>query len=260
MITDENESWLQDWHDRHPGATSRSLARGKPSSYEWIAGHARPGDRALDLACGDGMLMDLLRRHGVSEVTGVDMSEGELAAARARLGGDAPLVQARAQALPFEDASFDLVTCHMALMLMDPVEQALSEVRRVLRPGGRFAAVVGLARAGGRENAWSCVSQKLGPKNLAPRRIGDPRTLREDGLRALLAPFSSARVEKLTIDLSGTPDEVWTFFTDLYTCEMMKPGELARLEQAVRADWKDLVRPDGTLPVFFGFFCMVAVR
>src|SRR5690349_18071039 len=114
MTMSEAERWLKDWHARHPGATSRAVARGKPSSYERLAALAAPGDRALDLACGDGMLLDLLLGRGVGEATGVDMSAGELAAAKARLGDRASLVDARAQELPFPDGSFDLVTCHLA--------------------------------------------------------------------------------------------------------------------------------------------------
>jgi ubiquinone/menaquinone biosynthesis C-methylase UbiE len=60
----------------------------------------------------------MLLARGVAETTGVDMSPGELRAARARLGEAVPLVEARAQALPFADGSFDLVTCHLAFMLM----------------------------------------------------------------------------------------------------------------------------------------------
>src|SRR5690349_12887987 len=129
---DPSEDWLRRWHDRRAGATSRAFSRAKPSTYEWLAGHAQPGDRVLDLACGDGALLALIRDRGVLGAVGIDMSEGELSAARERLGPEANLVRGRAQALPFEDASFDLVTCHLALMLMRPVEEALAEVRRIL--------------------------------------------------------------------------------------------------------------------------------
>src|SRR5262245_7965977 len=93
----ESEIWLSDWHTRHPGATSRALSNGRPSSYEWLAALASPSDRVLDLACGDGYLMERLRARGVTDLVGVDMTEAELTSARARLGGAATLVQARAQ-------------------------------------------------------------------------------------------------------------------------------------------------------------------
>src|SRR5262245_45424737 len=126
------EVWLEDWHDRHPGATSRALARGRPSPYERLASFVRPGQSVLDLACGDGYLLDRHRAAGAATLAGLDLSAGELAAARERLGGAATLVQGRAQSMPFPDESFDLVTCHMALMLMRPVDEVVSEVRRVL--------------------------------------------------------------------------------------------------------------------------------
>lgn len=257
---EEAERWLADWHERHPGATSRAIARGQPSSYERLAGAARPGDRALDLACGDGFLIERLRARGAASVAGVDMSAGELAAARRRLGEDVELVQARAQSLPFPDGSFDVVTCHLALMLMSPVGEVLSEVRRVLREGGRFSAVVGTSRPPERDDAWARLSKHFAQIEFKGPAIGDSRTLSEEGLRELAAGFSEIRIEPLLVDLSGTADEVWALFVDMYLHDMMTPEAQRRLEEAARADWRDLERPDGTLPCALGWLVVTAVR
>ncbi|TKD11911.1 class I SAM-dependent methyltransferase [Polyangium fumosum] len=249
---DPSEIWLRRWHDDRPGATSRAFLRGKPSTYEWLADHARPGDRVLDLACGDGALLSLLRSHGIQSAVGIDMSEGELAAARARLGLEAILVQGRAQALPFEDSSFDLVTCHLALMLMRPVEEVLAEVRRVLRPGGTFAAVVGGRIAAPNEDAWTMLVRRLREEPFEGPSIGDPRTYSEEGLRELLQPFVNVRIEPIHVDLSGTPDEVFALFRETYDVTRMVPARVSVLEEALRADWQALLRPDGMLPCSMG--------
>jgi SAM-dependent methyltransferase len=256
----EAERWLTEWHDRRSGATARCFARGRPSSYAWLADLARRGDVVLDLACGDGPLLEMLLARGVAEATGVDMSSGELGAARARLGGAARLVQARAQALPFADASFDLVTCHLAFMPMSPVDEVVTEVLRVLRPGGRLAAVIGGGGPRPAEDIWTRMVQRVAPFEFVGPRIGDKRTYQEQGLRDLLSGFAVLRIEPLMVDLSGTPDDVWALWVDTYTFAMMKPEDLRSFEEGVRADCQELLRPDGTVPCSMGLLALSAVR
>jgi ubiquinone/menaquinone biosynthesis C-methylase UbiE len=117
------------------------------NSYEWLAEtvDARRHASVLDLACGSGPLLQILHaRHPDMALTGVDMSGDELALARRRLPpGAARLIESEAQAMTaLPDGSVDVVLCHWALTLMDPVAPVLNEVRRVLAPCGRFAALV----------------------------------------------------------------------------------------------------------------------
>ena len=101
-----------------------------------------PGERALDVACGTGVLArELANRLGGANVTGIDINEGMLAVARMR----APEIQwrnAQADALPFDDARFDVVGCQFGLMFFPDRVAALAEMWRVLRPGGRLAVAV----------------------------------------------------------------------------------------------------------------------
>ncbi len=98
----------------------------------------QPGERILDLGCGDGALTEKLLAAG-AEVVAVDASEEQVAAARAR-GLDARV--ARGEALPFA-AEFDAVFSNAALHWMREVDAVLVSVRRALRPGGRFVAEMG---------------------------------------------------------------------------------------------------------------------
>jgi demethylmenaquinone methyltransferase / 2-methoxy-6-polyprenyl-1,4-benzoquinol methylase len=94
------------------------------------------GSLVLDLACGTGDLAQEVTARG-SRAIGVDLSAGMLAASHA----NAPLVRGDASLLPLRDASIDGVVCGFALRNFVELTGVFSEVARVLRTGGRFAAL-----------------------------------------------------------------------------------------------------------------------
>ncbi len=100
-----------------------------------------PGERALDVGCGTGLVtrrLGALRTEG-GLVVGVDISRRLLTMARTD-GGDMPLyVRMRAEQLGFRRRRFDVATIGLALAYMRDPDAALAEVRRVLRKGGRLA-------------------------------------------------------------------------------------------------------------------------
>jgi ubiquinone/menaquinone biosynthesis C-methylase UbiE len=98
------------------------------------------GLSVLDVGCGTG---DMLRRFaaaGAARLVGVDASGGMLEVARrlSRSRGDIKFVESSAEALEFEAGAFDLVTSCIAFHHFPEPEGALSEMARVLRPGGRL--------------------------------------------------------------------------------------------------------------------------
>lgn len=111
----------------------------------------RPGHRLLDIAIGTGLVArEAVRILGrPADVIGLDLSEGMLTEARRRLGGEVPLIRARAEALPLRDASVDFVTMGYALRHVADLTATFAEYRRVLRPGGRLL-VLEIGRPGGR--------------------------------------------------------------------------------------------------------------
>ncbi len=104
-----------------------------------------PGMRLLDLGCGPGTIsVGLADAVAPGELLGIDMeaSQIEMAGAAAKAGGhDNAVFQAGdATDLPFEDASFDVAHCHALLNHVPDTQAVLAEVKRVLKPGGLFAA------------------------------------------------------------------------------------------------------------------------
>jgi demethylmenaquinone methyltransferase/2-methoxy-6-polyprenyl-1,4-benzoquinol methylase len=97
----------------------------------------RPGESVLDVASGTGSITRLLQDRGASVVS-LDQSPQMLGAAVAR---GATGVIATAESLPFANAQFDVVTFGYLLRYVEDVAGAMSELTRVLRPGGRMAMV-----------------------------------------------------------------------------------------------------------------------
>ena len=96
------------------------------------------GRRILDAGCGSGALSAALRARG-AVVTGFDVSAAMVDLAYSRLGEDADLrVADLAAPLPFADAAFDDVVASLVLHYLEDWAGPLSELRRVLRPGGRL--------------------------------------------------------------------------------------------------------------------------
>ncbi len=103
---------------------------------------------ALDIGCGEGRFCRMMAAEGIA-ATGLDPTDRLLAEARDR-HPEGHSLRGRAEALPFPDASFDLVVSYLSLIDIDDTEQAVAEMVRVLQPGGRLlvANLSGIASAG----------------------------------------------------------------------------------------------------------------
>jgi SAM-dependent methyltransferase len=242
------DEYLRTFHRDKPRATDEGLvpfrsADGK-TPYRLLADalQSRAGSRVeiLDLACGDGRLVeDIVAVAGpAATVTGIDMSEHEIARARQR-HPDATFCVGRAQSLPFDDDSFDVVLSHFAFMLMVPVVSVVAEISRVLRPGGSFVcAWSSLARVEG--DLADILRLKRECERARPPEIPvfDPRQSTHEGIAELFAQTGDPRrVSLRTVPVTCTVDAdgAWRFLDSLYFTERLEDGIRAELQKELGA-------------------------
>ena len=215
---------LKTVHQNNAGFTEKcaSSCRDKTgrNSYEWLAEIVPDidGIRVLDLACGSGPLLKILYdRNKNFKLKGADISPEELELAKARLPkGSVDLFELKAQNLSaIDDNSIDVVLCHWALTLMNPITPVLNEIRRVLSSGGKFAALVNgpMDAAPGYNDVYNLIYEYVQSK--LPRYgeidLGDPRIRSTDSLKNLLSEAftdSNISIETSMVSMEGPVAEV----------------------------------------------------
>ena len=117
----------------------RNMVPARLAAFDPIVGDWKDR-RVLDLGCGGGFMAEALAKRG-AVVTGIDPSTAAIAAARVHAGSSTLAIDYRVgsgEALPFGPDAFDIVVCVDVLEHIETWDQVVSEVRRVLRPGGLF--------------------------------------------------------------------------------------------------------------------------
>ena len=137
-MTDENsELW-----ESHAGWWQREFTEGADPEYTeqilpLVVRWCTRFDRVLEVGTGEGQVARaIFDAHG-GTVVGVDPTRNQIEEA-VRRGGGPRYLRSGAEALPFDDGSFDAVVCCLVFEHIDALDEALAEVARVLRPGGRF--------------------------------------------------------------------------------------------------------------------------
>ena len=133
-------------YERFMGRWSRLLA---PQLISFGGPH--DGDRVLDVGCGTGSLMfELPALANVLQVTGIDMTESYVAAARARNTDPRITIDlGDARTLPYATGSFDRAYSSLVLHFIPDAAQAVAELRRVVRLGGSVTAA---------SSSWTSIS------------------------------------------------------------------------------------------------------
>jgi len=152
----------------------------------------------LDIGCGTGQFLEMVQnRNSDIDLFGIEPNLEMLSRARAKFTVHIPsitLVEAWAHQLPFEDASFDYLTCNNMFHYVDEPSQALSECKRVLKPGGSLILMDWCA------DYWT---MRLNATYLDLRKKAHVKTYRGAELRDMLlqSDFSSVWVELEKVDL-----------------------------------------------------------
>lgn len=121
------------WESVPPGAEPERFALRR----DWLLERVRPGQRVLDLGCGEGLFTAALQAHGAHAV-GIDVVQEPLRRGRARDAGLDLRLAALDAPLALDDGSFDVVWAGELVEHLVDVVGWLSEVRRVLPSGGRL--------------------------------------------------------------------------------------------------------------------------
>lgn len=208
------------------------------------------GTRMLDVACGTGCVAREALRRGAA-VTGLDPNEGMLAVAR-RLEPKIDWRDGVAEAIPFEDDSFDAVTCQFGLMFFEDRVQALKEMWRVTKPGGRLVVATwdSLERTPGYA-AMVALLQKLFGEEIAaglraPFVLGEPAEVL-DLFEA--AGISGAQVDtqRGTARFPSIADWVHTDVKGWTLADAIDDAQYAELQKAAQQELRNFAAADGTV-------------
>jgi ubiquinone/menaquinone biosynthesis C-methylase UbiE len=174
----------------------------------------QPGQDLLDVATGTGNVAIPAAQRG-ARVTGLDVTPELFEAARARAeeaGVEIEWIEGTAEALPFEDASFDVVTSAFGSMFAPNHQQTAAELARVCRPGGTIA-VTAWTPAGINGQMFGTLGRHMPP----PPEGFQPPILWgvEDHMRELLGDWvESIRFERLAVAIEADSVEAWVEYLE----------------------------------------------
>lgn len=252
--------WMAGDYDRF----SRYMEGSARDFYERL--NVAPGCQLLDVGCGSGQLALIAAKDGL-EVTGVDIAGNlvERARGRARAEGlQARFEEADAEALPFEDASFDVVVSLIGAMFAPRPDLVAKELLRVCTPGGTIA-MANWTPQGFVGQMFKTVSKFIAPSGMpSPVLWGDETTVRER-LGKGLSDLNLVR-RHYTFSYPFPPSEVVEFFRLYYgptnqAFASLDAGGGERLRQELEALWSSQNR-GGTdcTTVFAEYLEVIGVR
>lgn len=208
------------------------------------------GQQVLDVACGTGVLAREAARRGAA-VTGLDRNVGMLAVAR-RVAPAIEWREGRAEGLPFDDRRFDVVACQFGLMFFEDRVQALCEMMRVLKPGGRLVVAVwdALERTPGYAAMVELLDRMFGEEIAmllrAPFVLGEPADLRR---LSQAADIVNATIETIAGEACFPSIEAWvrTDVKGWTLADAIDDRQYARLRQAAQQELARFAAADGSV-------------
>jgi len=226
-----------DAYDRFMGRYSVRLA---PAFADFAGVEA--GLRVLDVGCGPGALTEeLARRVGAERVVAADPAEQFVEACRGRVPG-ADVRVAPAEALPFEDAGFDVALAQLVLSFLRDADAGAAQMRRVVREGGTVAACSWAAGDGMEmlQVFWDAAGARVEPGAQDAENRMRYRTREELAELASGAGLQDVEIERLPVEAS------YEDFEDFWAPVTSAPGPVgafyARLDDDQRSQVRDECR------------------
>lgn len=259
------EDYLKTYHDQSPGMTIDRITK-YPTvagciSYELLVREIdllpAPPQLIVDLACGNGPLtkicLEKMAKGG--KVIGVDISKGELEEARKTIQSkQVTFLCERAQCLSLPGGSVDVVLCHLALMLMKPIEPVIQEVARILKPGGLFAGIIlippkeeTVAHKFYEIVGWFLKEQF---SDLLNEGIGDPRVKTKVGLQSLLPQsdwVSNLKMEDHEFLMDDMPKNLWKNLQGFYLPRLLLVKDQQKLGEKILEFFNQNINPQGNV-------------
>ncbi|GAB4223675.1 MAG: methyltransferase domain-containing protein [Kiloniellaceae bacterium] len=207
-------------------------------------------ERVLDVACGTGCVAREAAGRGAA-VTGLDRNPGMLAVAR-RLAPQLDWQEGPAEQIPFGDATFDAVTCQFGLMFFEDRVRALSEMWRVIRPGGRLAVATwdALERTPGYAAMVALLQRLFGEEVAdglrAPFVLGEPGEVQELFDAAGIAE-SQVATQTGRACFPSLADWVHTDVKGWTLADSIDDAQYALLQQEAQEELKRFAGADGTV-------------
>jgi SAM-dependent methyltransferase len=224
------------------------------------------GTRLLDVGCGAGQLALIAARSGV-QATGCDIATNWIEKARARAAAEGLAVtfeEGDAEALPYADAQFDLVTSMVGAMFAPRPELVAAELTRVCRPGGRIA-MANWTPAGFVGQMFKTIARHIAPGGMpSPVLWGDGPTVCDRFKEGIVNLKLKPRMYHF--DYPFAPDAVVEFFRVNYGPMSRAFASLDALRQeGLRSELVDLwsaynQATDGTTKVEAEYLEVIATR
>lgn len=264
MIHPDDKWSAGDAYEPYVGRWSRLVAA---EFVDWLA---IPEDaRWLDVGCGTGALTEAIVRSAAPRaVIGVEPSEAFLGFAKSRLGdARVSLRKGDARALPVDDASFDVAVAGLVLNFVPEPDEALTEMRRAVRPGGTIAVYV-WDYAGEMQlmrHFWDA-AVVLNP---AASELDEGRRFpicKQEALRTLFVQAGLADFQERAIDVPTVFRDFDDYWSPFLGGQGPAPGYCVSLPESDRESLRERLRaelptaPDGTIHLVARAFAVRGIR
>ena len=262
---DRQDKWSAgEAYEPYVGRWSRPVAA---EFLEWLAVPA--GARWIDVGCGTGALGEtILDRAAPDRVVAIEPSPAFLEFAASRLGDRRiSFFEGDAQALPVEDETFDVAVAGLVLNFVPDAAKAISEMRRVVRPGGIVAVYVW--DYAGEMQLMRRFWDAAGALDPAARELDEGHRFpicRPEPLRALFAEAGLGDVQDRAIDVPTLFRDFDDYWSPFLGGQGPAPGYCVSLSEADRRSLKEKLRaelpaePDGSIRLMARAFAFRGVR